>query len=956
VLQYRLRGYTAILTVSRQLSSPGVPSCKWEVDMPSAFDPYHRWLAIPPKDQPPNHYRLLAIDASESDAEVIRDAAEQRMAHVRTYGLGRYSELSQRILNELAAAKACLLDPKSKAAYDRELSAQSGKPDVATQLPPPAPQPPLARHQDTAKPIAASDPLTSETPPPPPAIDGDFRRFIENVGHAPSPKSRRLKNFLTSRSRKSQWTGASLVAVAFVLLLGVILLIGIRHGVFKEVPGQGKVSGIDRTDQTHNTPREKNERADGARATVPTPPTEHDNDAAAEDITESDLNETDMPTLKLPAVKPDSSVALMHGAGETITNEKDGSQLVLIPPGKFLAGKEEFEVSLPAYCIGRHEVTNRQYKRFIDATGHRPPGIAGARHPVWQGNRFRAAKANHPVVGVDWQDAKAYCDWAGLRLPRELEWEKAARGVHGRQFPWGEQWEPLDRCRNRMNRGSEQTCEVAAYPRGASPWGIMHMAGNAAEWTADWASYGDFTRYKNGIVPSLASGQGIVVRGDSWLHDDADCFRCWARHNLARPDSRNIDLGFRVAKSVSSVVDKAEEKVPAPAPRPTEAKTPAPLEADAPKPSELPDGGAFESRSPAARSKILSRAGGNKQSEKAVERGLRWLAAHQRNDGSWCFDLRKPPCNGMCRNSGSEGSTTAATGLALLPFLGAGYTQTQGEHRETVKRGLYYLSTRAVVTPQGLDLRDGGTMYGQGIATIALCEAYGMTRDQSLKEIAQGAVRFIVDAQDPNGGGWRYKPRDRGDTSVTGWQLTALRTGQMARLQVPSPTISLVQKFLDGVQYEQGAQYGYLTSKQGDSGPEAMTAVGLLCRMYTGWSRDRMALFRGIGLLHRWGPSQTNLYYDYYATQVLRHWDRPNRPEWRMWNRSMRDHLVVTQSSGGHEAGSWHFPDRLGDHGGRLYNTAMAIMILEVYYRDTPLYDKKTGPRRQVNLPTNLSP
>jgi hypothetical protein len=124
-----------------------------------AFDPYHRWLGISPKDQPPNHYRLLAIDRFESDAEVIRDAVERQMAHVRTYQLGEYSELSQRILNELAAAKACLLDPAEKAAYDRRLRAQSENGDRQ-----PLPERPVRGFAQTA-PV----PFSASKPPPPPA-------------------------------------------------------------------------------------------------------------------------------------------------------------------------------------------------------------------------------------------------------------------------------------------------------------------------------------------------------------------------------------------------------------------------------------------------------------------------------------------------------------------------------------------------------------------------------------------------------------------------------------------------------------------------------------------------------------------------------------------------------------------------------------------------------------------
>ena len=351
-------------------------------------------------------------------------------------------------------------------------------------------------------------------------------------------------------------------------------------------------------------------------------------------------------------------------------------------------------------------------------------------------------------------------------------------------------------------------------------------------------------------------------------------------------------------------------------------------------------GGGWEGRNPTARAALAGggSGSGSKQSELAVERGLRWLAAHQRTDGSWSFDLRSPPCNGLCRNSGSEPSTTAATALALLPFLGAGYTPRDGEHKEIVKRGLYYLGTRAVITPRGIDLRDGTTMYAQGIAALALCEAYGMTGDPALKDIAQGAIRYIVEAQDLRGGGWRYNPGEPGDTTVTGWQLMALKSGQMAKIAIPSPTINLAQKFLDSVQFQKGARYGYQSPMPRAKAQETTTAVGLLCRMYTGWRRDRPALYQGVGFLNRWGPSKTDMYYNYYATQVLHHWEGP---EWQTWNRRMRDYLVATQAMTSHEAGSWYFPDRYGDHGGRLYNTAMVLMTLEVYYRYMPLYGQK---------------
>jgi len=337
----------------------------------------------------------------------------------------------------------------------------------------------------------------------------------------------------------------------------------------------------------------------------------------------------------------------------------------------------------------------------------------------------------------------------------------------------------------------------------------------------------------------------------------------------------------------------------------------------------------WSGRTPDGRARLTSIRGGTQASEEAVERGLWWLVAHQLDDGSWSFDHRKSPCGELCRNPGNVASTTGATAIALLPFLGAGHTHVAGEHQQTVRRGLYYLTGRALLTPNGADLQEG-TMYAQGLAAIALCEAYGMTGDRQLKEVAQRAIDFIVYAQDKRGGGWRYTPGEPGDTTVTGWQLMALKSAQTAGLDVPSPTVFLAQRFLDQVQAEDGARYGYMD----DQPRNTTTAIGLLCRMFTGWRRSQRALERGVAYLCDWGPSTEDIYYNYYATQVLFHWEGS---DWDRWNRQMRDHLIATQATSSHESGSWYF-ERHGREGGRLYSTAMAVMTLEVYYRYMPLY------------------
>lgn len=328
--------------------------------------------------------------------------------------------------------------------------------------------------------------------------------------------------------------------------------------------------------------------------------------------------------------------------------------------------------------------------------------------------------------------------------------------------------------------------------------------------------------------------------------------------------------------------------------------------------------------------RLVATDGGTPQSQVAVEAALEWLSEHQMPDGGWAFDLGQcPNCKGQCAHSGVRGDRCGATALVLLPFLGRGYTHTEGPYKRQVLNGLNYLAG-VTVKGNGMAYRgDGGNMYSQGLVGIALSEAYALTQDKRLALPAQLALNYIREAQDVNGGGWRYWPKQPGDTSALGWQLTALKSGDMARLQVSPLTIKKAERFLDRVERDQGSAYGY--EHRGDGGP-CTSAVGLLCRMYMGWKRDNPALQRGAAQLEMAGPS-TDLYFDYYATQVLR---QLGGSHWVAWNNKMRDMLVNIQATQGHEKGSWHegVDGGHGPHaGGRIYCTAMATLILEVYYR-----------------------
>ncbi len=354
---------------------------------------------------------------------------------------------------------------------------------------------------------------------------------------------------------------------------------------------------------------------------------------------------------------------------------------------------------------------------------------------------------------------------------------------------------------------------------------------------------------------------------------------------------------------------------------------------------------AFAARDPRLRVEIVKHEGGTTLTEAAVARGLRWVARHQNPDGSWSLDRfnRVESCN--CGGRASLHSDMTGTALALLPLLGAGQTHLTGIYKNEVAQGLRWLVQHQKTDG---DLRGSSAqypgMYTHGQATIVLCEAFLMTGDERLRVPAQLALDFIIRAQYLDGG-WRYYPRQKrnrlqGDTSVLGWQLMALQSGLAANLAVPEETLENAGHFLDTVQRRQGAQYGYM-HRENPTAP--MTAEGLLCRIYLGWKKNQPPLREGVDwLLKKYPPAANNpnVYYWYYATQVMHHYG--GRP-WLVWNLKMRDVLISTQETRGHQAGSWTPRGPLTSQGGRVYMTALAVCCLEVYYRHLPLF-------RQIDL------
>ena len=378
----------------------------------------------------------------------------------------------------------------------------------------------------------------------------------------------------------------------------------------------------------------------------------------------------------------------------------------------------------------------------------------------------------------------------------------------------------------------------------------------------------------------------------------------------------------------------------------------------------LPTGGGLQGRNANNRAKLASSRGGTPGSERAVAEGLQWIVKHQRPDGSWRLFHNVNACQGDCRNQGKIESPTAATGLALMSLLGAGYTHEAGPYQLEVRSGLEYLLGKMRVGPRGgnLTISGGGkaNMYAQAIATIALSEAYAMTHDPALEQPVRDAQKYICTAQNEFNGSWGYQAGQAGDLTVTGWQITALKSCKLAGVPIDPKVWSKAKKFVESTGDTSGL-FGYkkpvnlnLSASKRDYQVQTTTAVGSLAQMYMGAPLESASLLNGANYLSEEGVSETDIYFNYYATQVFRHYGGEG---WKQWNAVVREHLVDTQDhSSTHARGSWYFPDKHGKVGGRLYTTAMAVMTLEVYYRYLPLYGEASLTDEEAELGINIVP
>jgi hypothetical protein len=355
---------------------------------------------------------------------------------------------------------------------------------------------------------------------------------------------------------------------------------------------------------------------------------------------------------------------------------------------------------------------------------------------------------------------------------------------------------------------------------------------------------------------------------------------------------------------------------------------------------ELSGLGLFEGRGPAGRRNAVGRYGGNEASEAAVELGLRWLAAHQSDDGRWSTGqfVSKCPTGDPCGTFHTKGGyDSGVTGLALLAFLGAGYTHREGAHQETVSRVIEWLKarqdSRGFFFDSSVPKAQGG-MYGHGVCMFALGEACAMTGDESLKPILERAVKATEAAQQP-GGGWYYTadPRDRGtEFTLSVWQIMGLMAAKKAGVPVGEATISRAKDFVrTSTDLSGGVFYTHQSAITAGS-----TGAGAFARCMLGMT-DGGWVEKGLAYMDRQPDLQPSLqrqqqweylYSWYYRT--LAGFQLQGR-QWRDWNRTLRPFLVSTQHTIGHPAGSWSKIDYA--NAGTVYSTSMCILMLETYYR-----------------------
>lgn len=398
-----------------------------------------------------------------------------------------------------------------------------------------------------------------------------------------------------------------------------------------------------------------------------------------------------------------------------------------------------------------------------------------------------------------------------------------------------------------------------------------------------------------------------------------------------RPDSRATPPGFSDSAPVQIQPDQSGIGRATP-----ELTNLSPLAgvSDFKLPTDLaPPADPYVQRTHEKRKELVERMGGSEATEQAVELALQWFAAHQADDGHWGARSFDHGC-GECDGPAKFDTDIAVTGLALLCFLAADHTHLKdGPYRDNVRKGIDWICAQQ---QRNGDWRGGESMYSHGIASIAIAETLGMTADPKLRQPVIDAVDFICRARNTEIGGWRYEPGQMGDTSVLGWIVMALVSAKSAGITVPDEVFPAASRWLALVSAEtRPGRYSY---QPGQRFSPSMSAEGMYVQHLLGLNRNDPRMLGSAEYLHehppRWRDAPST-YYWYYATLALY---QHQGALWTRWNEMLTEQLLENQNKTGPAAGSWDPVDSWSRIGGRVYQTALCTLSLEVYYRYLPMY------------------
>ncbi len=966
------------------------------------FDPYRKWLGIRPEEQPANHYRLLGMEPLEDDPDVIESAADARMAHLRTFQTGARSELSQKILNELAGARVCLLNPGTKKQYDLELRKEiDRKQQKETQGEKETEKQKRTEKKATAvpapQPIRQAKPLDEQAASQPQPAEQRDAAAVAPVRVASRSVTRR--HAATRRRKKS-------VAPALLLGGGVIAAIVVAAVLLGQIGG-GKPAakkGGNR-DETETADGNDGFASGGDAAADTSGPANFDrssqNRADALDPTDDPLNDSGEfpqrapsdaqtePTGSLPSI--DDPGGIQPAADTTLT---EAHERLPMPDNKALEAMREQFRELYADRLAAAQ-TNQQKAELAVRLGEMaeemdddPTGryvlLHEARTMAMAAGKVDTALAASDRIGALYdldaaalraeavvkssRTAESYREqldglFASVELAQEMaagdRYDEAARlyeqlgrtAERLRETSFVEtaeakraevenlrqRWDDTESAREKLADHPNDTAAHAAlgrfYALVKEDWekGLPHLARSASP---------DVSQAAQADLLSPSDPQQQVAVGDDW----------WKLANAVTSSSEKEHLKARALywyqKAAPHLVGQSKLRIDG-------ILANWPIQAG---PGEPITG--LDVRKLQNRKTLLAKYGGSDATEDAVLSALDWIARHQNRGGSWSFNHRVGgDCNGQCKNPGSSAeSFNEATGMALMPLLAAGQTHTSGWYSESVKNGLTFLSNRMAVTPEGASFYEPqGGMFSHGRASIAVCEAAAQTGDQRLALGAQQVIRFIAAKQSASGDGWGPYPTSPGDMPHFAWQIAALKSADWGGVPVPRKTLDRAGKFLDSLQYGEGAGYHKEFGDDGEPTGKApkYTAIGLLGRIYLGWKQNEPELAAGVDELLKNGPSKTDIEFNYFAMQVLFHY---GGEPWQEFSAQMQPMLIAAQTKEGHAAGSWYFgKDETAKSLGRLYHTALATTILQTYYRYPRLYTKDP-PVREKEKPKDAPP